>query len=387
MSSCIVSEDGKTLVLDTNRTGPMVLHAIWLRDNSHDDSTRSPQNGQRLISLTDLPEDICISSASKVVGEWLEVVFKPEKLVARFRIGWLEKIFNEHQTHQSGLIAEHIALWGEQSELALHNPDWHDVCNSEESLRNWLLDIQQYGIGRLCNAPTESGDILKIAALFGYVRETNYGKWFEVRNEVKPINLAYTGMALPPHTDNPYRDPLPTMQILHCLENSADGGESIVVDGFNAARELQQRWPESFKLLSGFSACFEYAGADDVHLKSTRPILELSPEGVLKAVRYNNRSISAVVNVPADLIPDYYEAMKRFERILYNLNNFLSFKLNPGECFVVDNTRVLHSRTAFTGAGSRWLQGCYPDLDGMQSTLRVLNRKLGNPRSDNSKFS
>ena len=47
----------------------------------------------------------------------------------------------------------------------------------------------------------------------------------------------------------------------------------------------------------------------------------------------------------------------------------LIFKLNPGECFIVDNTRVLHARTAYSGAGTRWLQGCYVDKDGLLSTI------------------
>jgi gamma-butyrobetaine dioxygenase len=37
-----------------------------------------------------------------------------------------------------------------------------------------------------------------------------------------------------------------------------------------------------------------------------------------------------------------------------------------------DNTRILHARTAFTAAGERHLQGCYADLDGLESTLEVL---------------
>ena len=67
----------------------------------------------------------------------------------------------------------------------------------------------------------ESGALIQIADLFGYVRETNYGKWFEVRSEINAINLAYTNLGLQAHTDNPYRDPVPTIQILYCLENSA----------------------------------------------------------------------------------------------------------------------------------------------------------------------
>jgi len=35
--------------------------------------------------------------------------------------------------------------------------------------------------------------------------------------------LAYTNLGIEPHTDNPYRDPVPTIQILYCLENSVRG--------------------------------------------------------------------------------------------------------------------------------------------------------------------
>ena len=51
----------------------------------------------------------------------------------------------------------------------------------------------------------------------------------------------------------------------------------------------------------------------------------------------------------------------------------VQFKLEPGECFIVDNTRVLHGRSGYAGqGGSRWLQGCYADKDGLLSTLAAL---------------
>jgi gamma-butyrobetaine dioxygenase len=49
-----------------------------------------------------------------------------------------------------------------------------------------------------------------------------------------------------------------------------------------------------------------------------------------------------------------------------------TFKLNPGECFILDNTRVLHARTPYSKTGSRWLQGCYVDKDGLLSTISTL---------------
>ena len=39
---------------------------------------------------------------------------------------------------------------------------------------------------------------------------------------------------------------------------------------------------------------------------------------------------------------------------------------------IVDNTRILHARTAYSGHGSRWLQGCYADKDALLSMISTL---------------
>jgi gamma-butyrobetaine dioxygenase len=39
----------------------------------------------------------------------------------------------------------------------------------------------------------------------------------------------------------------------------------------------------------------------------------------------------------------------------------------------------MHSRTGFTAAGQRHLQGCYADLDGVESTVTVLARDATTP--------
>ena len=53
----------------------------------------------------------------------------------------------------------------------------------------------------------------------------------------------------------------------------------------------------------------------------------------------------------------------------------VSFRLAPGECFLVDNTRVLHARKGYSGAGTRWFQGCYADKDALNSKLAVLEAR------------
>ena len=169
---------------------------------------------------------------------------------------------------------------------------------------------------------------------------------------------------------------MPTIQILYCLENSASGGDSKVVDGFKAAILLKEENPEYFNLLTKYCARFEYNEDEKTHLQSRRPMIELSPDGEIIAIRFNNRSAAPITDVPYSDMENYYNAYRKFSDIINDPSMASNFKLKPGESFVVDNTRVLHSRTAYSGSGNRWLQGCYVDKDGLLSKIFTLSKKL-----------
>jgi gamma-butyrobetaine dioxygenase len=348
------------------------FHAIWLRDNAWDDKTRSPGNGQRLITLGDIPADTRIADAKAVAGQ-IHLTFMPENRTISYDARWLlDHAYDRRDTRSAGWTAPEIETWNASLGGRIPLADFEAVNHSRAALADWLHGVRRYGFGKLTGGPVESAALLKVAALFGYVRETNYGAYFEVRTEVNPSNLAYTGLGLQAHTDNPYRDPVPTLQILYCLENSAKGGENMVVDGFRAAERLRTENPRGFDLLTRYCAKFEYAGSAGVCLKSRRPILELAPDGELVGIRFNNRSAAAITDVPYDDMSDYYAAYRRLGEIIDDPAMEVSFKLSPGECFIVDNTRVLHARKGYSGEGSRWLQGCYADKDGLLSTLAAI---------------
>ena len=342
------------------------FHAVWLRDNALDPETRAPGNGQRLIAVGDIPRDIRIGAAEG--GDDLSVTFTPEGKTVAFPAAWLRAhAYDRRESRVPGWLPETAETW--RGGLAVPCEDFVRLESDREALGGWLADVRRYGFAKVTGGPVESGALLRVAGLFGYVRETNYGKWFEVRTEVNPTNLAYTGLGLQAHTDNPYRDPVPTMQILYCLENSAEGGESMVVDGFAAALRLRDEDARGFDLLSRYCARFEYAGSAGVRLMARRPMIELAPDGELIGVRFNNRSTAPIVDVPYDDMAAYYAAYRRWAEIIDDPSMAVSFKLSPGESFLVDNTRVMHARKGYSGAGSRWLQGCYPDRDGLLSTL------------------
>ena len=351
------------------------FHALWLRDNARDEKTRSPGNGQRLITILDIPAETKIAEAS-AAGGILSLRFEPEGRTIDFDGQWLARhAYDRHERHQPGWTGKGIERWDQR--LLNHVPveSWTDVINDRRALGRWLAAVRRYGIAVMTDTPTEPGTLCKVAELFGYVRETNYGRFFEVRAEVNPNNLAYTNLGLQAHTDNPYRDPVPTLQILACLENSVEGGDSIVVDGFKVVERLKAENPRGFELLSGHAARFAYEGSAGVRLRAKRPMIELGPDGELLAIRFNNRSLAAATDVPYEDMADYYAAYRRFAELIEDPAMEVAFKLKPGELFIVDNTRVLHARKSFSGTGKRWLQGCYADKDGLYSTLAAIEEE------------
>jgi len=373
MNSAEINTDGAILTLTTDNA-PMRFHAIWLRDNAPDPETRDAGNGQRLIALRDIPTDTHIVTAS-VNNTTLTVTFTPEGKTVNFDLNWLHAHqYDTPPTHVAGWVNDDLQPWGADLQNNVPIADLNTVRDTPAALQNWLTDVRKYGFGKLTGGPVEAGALTQVTDLFGYIRETNYGQFFEVRTEVNPTNLAYTGLGLQAHTDNPYRDPAPTVQILYCLENSAEGGENMVVDGFKCALRLKFENPRGFDLLSKYCARFEYAGTDGVCLQSRRPMIELAPDGELIGVRFNNRSAAAITDVPFDDMADYYKAYRQLGDIIDDPAMEVTFKLQPGESFLVDNTRVLHARKGYSGAGSRWLQGCYADKDGLNSTLAAMQR-------------
>ena len=348
------------------------FHALWLRDNAQDVETRSPTNGQKLITLADIPPETRLSEA-RWIDNVLHLSFEPEGKVIVYDPNWLlAHAYDGWRSRAPGWTDEDVTRWDAETGAQFTVETYDAVRQDAGARRRWLSAVKRYGFARLTGAPATPGVAADVAGLFGYVRETNYGRSFDVRAEVNATNLAYTNLGLQAHTDNPYRDPAPGLQILACLQNTVDGGESVVVDGFKVAERLQAQSPSGFELLTRYCARFEYAGEASVRLRSKQPLIELAPDGELRAVRFNNRSAAAFTDIPYDHMAAYYTAYRAMAALIDDPALHIRFKLGPGELFIVDNLRVLHARTAFSGAGARWLQGCYADRDGLLSTLAVL---------------
>lgn len=262
-------------------------------------------------------------------------------------------------------------LWDSES-VPKDKFDWNLI--SDDSILHEMLDqLITFGFAIVANLPIQDRAVLELIKFFGYPRVTNYGDIFEVRIENEANNLAFTSLAIAPHTDNPYRDPVPTIQLLHCLETNVEGGNSGLVDGFRAASILRKSNPEAFEILSTRQFHFEYQNSD-TYLTNTSPIIKLDTLGEIIEIRWNDRSMQPPYN-DVDIY-ETYEALKLFAGIINKEENAFSFRLEPGDCVIFDNTRLLHSRTEFASTGTRHLQGAYSDLDGAVSKWHLLGENF-----------
>ena len=345
----------------------------WLRDNCRCRSCRHAGNGQKLYAITDLPADLSASEAAITESNTLRVLWS-DGHCSEYPMAWLVE-------HDLAAVARskrlrQVELWDRGLIAQLPVADWPALLADPVLELGWLERYHALGFGLLRSVPCEPGTVAEVGDRLGFVRVTNYGRLFDVRSVPNPSNLAYTAVGLGVHSDNPYRHPSPGVQLLHCLESDAPGGDTLLIDGFHAAQLLRDGDPAAFDLLARVPMTFRYSDAA-TDLVARQTLISIDADGLVRAVHFNNRSADWL-DAPAELAADWYRAYRKFALLLQRPELELVFRLNPGDCVVMQNDRTLHGRTAFDpGLGRRHLQGCYIDGDAMQSRRLVLRRSTG----------
>ena len=356
--------DGRTLVEVTGPDGTVALPALWLRERSQAPDQLDQITGQRLFDPHRLPADLALVDARLDDGA----------LVVAFSDGHREALAVEVllASLAPGDGCPPPRPW--RSDLG--RPPLHDwsAVDTDAGLRAALHDLIAYGVVIVVGAPTEPGTVLEVAGRFGYVRETNFGRLFDVRTVPGSNDLAYRAVALGPHIDNPYREPVPGIQLLHCLVNETTGGWSTLVDALAVTGQLAVDDPEALRLLRTVPVTFRFRDAE-TELVTQRAVVAVDDVGAITGLHYSPRLDLLPLRPEAELVA-YQRARRRLAELLVDRAFELRFALDPGQVLVFANDRVLHGRTGFDPQeGSRHLQGCYIDHDAPRSRYRVLTRE------------
>lgn len=352
------------------RTSP--FHFAWLRDNCPCRLCVHPLTREQMFEIVDAPDDLAPAQAEPEPGGGLALAWEDGHR-SRYDAGWLRANAYDPQSRTERNRRTPARVW--DAGLAEHPPlfDMADLERDGPEFHDWLVTLRDLGLTLIRGAPREAGFVARLARRIAFVRETSFGVTFDVESKPRPDSNAYTAIDLPPHTDLPTRELQPGLQILHCLANTAVGGDSIFVDGFAAAERLRRDWPEDFAVLTRTPLSFWNRDAASDYRWSA-PIIALDGQGEVAEVRHAN-FLRGPIDAPAEAMPGIYRAYRRFVRLTREPDLRFVRRLEPGEAWVFDNRRVLHARTAFDPAsGERRLQGCYVDRDELLSRIRVLER-------------
>ncbi len=217
---------------------------------------------------------------------------------------------------------------------------YSDYMRSDVVLYRTLDQLNKYGLVFLKDCPNSEKAVERIISRIGTLRDSFYGRTWDVKSKPDAKNIAYTHQFLGMHMDllyvvfnttllhitvfhasvlymsarlrtvqnhcplcpghpyyAPFHQPLltpissymtnpPHLQLLHSLRARAPGGASMFSDSFAAATALQHSSPDLFEALTTYPVHYHYHN-DGHHYRSTRPTIELNESGAIRRVNWS----------------------------------------------------------------------------------------------------
>jgi gamma-butyrobetaine dioxygenase len=366
-----VRQDPPCLVLH-NGTEPLELSPLWLRERTQAPDQLEALTQQRLFDSHAIDRALELESAVPVGEDRVALAFSDghrETFDLRFLLGEID----------DAEVCPAPEPWDANLDRRELRFDWQRVQQDADAFHASLDAYLRRGHIILQGVPTDRERILEVGRHYGYVKETNFGRYFEVYSRPSGNDLAYRSVALGPHTDNPYRSPVPGIQLLHCLVNETSGGLSTLADSLKVLERLRCEHPSGYELLKRTPVRFRFVDAG-TELVTHRTMIRTNDAGDPTGVHYSPRLDALPLLSDADTRA-FHQARQRLGELLTDPVYEARFALSAGELLLFDNSRVLHGRTSYdSDEGHRHVQGCYLDADGPRerfASLRKHRKSIG----------
>jgi len=157
---------------------PVRFPAVWLRDNCPCPDCLAPGTGQKRCDITDIPNGLAITHTEDA-GESVLVAFAPDRHRSAFPRSWLEEHAPGGERDGDGRTEDDKELWLPADLDRLPAMSWPSYLAGGKA--EALEAVLGLGFVLLSGVPGEPGTVLEVAASFGYVRETNYGRQLNLR--------------------------------------------------------------------------------------------------------------------------------------------------------------------------------------------------------------
>ncbi|KAH8324074.1 hypothetical protein KR067_000329 [Drosophila pandora] len=361
----------------------LIFPGVWLRDNCLCEECFHGSSRSRKLDWDKFDTGVrplqvrTDEQAQEAIVSW------SDSHESRFPMKWLrERSFQEER--QEKYLADFYRPpsrhWpGSQFEAIAQHFDYGQVMDNDQVLEQWLQALAVYGVALLRGAPLDEGVVRRVAERVGFIRRTTYGEEFVVQAKPGAQNFAYLSLPLPLHTDLPYYEYKPSVNILHCLvQTESPGGSNLLVDAFHVADRLRREHPEDFERLCRVVVDWNDIGSEDgreFHNIWRAPVICLDAQGRYTRVNHSVPQRDSHFNVPLEEVQPWYESYAKFVRLARAEAH--AFKTRPGDVLTFNNIRLLHGRTGYddTENNSRYIVGAYLDWDIIYSRLRVLKKR------------
>jgi gamma-butyrobetaine dioxygenase len=365
-------------------------HPAYLRDMCRCPRCRDPSSTQKRFQTTDIPEKIKARFVEmnaegdyKITWENDIPGFGPDH-VSTFTEHVLHEHLSPHALADARFEPSEPRYWNRKRiTRELQSVKYEDYMKDDQALYRALLFLNMHGILLLKDVPESETAVENITSRMGTLRDTFYGRTWDVKSVPEAKNVAYTQQYLGLHMDLLYMANPPGFQLLHCLKNTCEGGSSLFSDAFHAVSQLH---PKHIKQLTDTKIGYQYKNAGEYYYYE-HPVIEAQnyhsenfPESrVLKCVNYSPPFQADHLSTAfhqTTKFPPFLHALRKFADRVEDPHNLYEYKMQEGECVIFNNRRVLHGRRQFDAAhGQRWLKGAYVDTDVFMSRFRVLNEQ------------
>ena len=334
-----------SVILSTNSSKEYDLPFLWLRDNCQCDECRIIETQEKQFLLHTVPVDISPKS----------VEIKDEKVFVLWPDDH-QSVIPLIQIEESGKPRyPECKFW--KSKFTPTRFDWSEFLDDEDTALEALKTFVSFGAIILKNAPKEPNSLEVLSKRLGPIHETLFERIHNVSIEGYGYSVAHTSKEIPPHNDFASYKSQPSIQILHMLENECEGGDSIIVDGWEVVEDLRKDNPEYFNILKEFNVPFRQFDENN-ETYTVAPMINCSSDGSLESFRFSNH-LMQMINPSREGVKNFYKAFHEASSRVLDSKYRSTFRLNAGEALIVASLRVLHGRESFVPSGKRYLQDAY----------------------------
>lgn len=389
---------------------PLELSKQYLRDTCQCSKCVSPSSGRKTFATCDVPavprlRDPDTKSIRLKADGSLEITWEDDFLTGDEHTSAYPKDFLQRLVDNDGVTnyerRPRRLLWDKarfQDGMESRAVTFSDWMEGGAEFAEAVLNLYRHGLLFMRGVPKSRHSVQRIAERIGIVQSTIRGLTWDVISQPEAEHMTDDNRHLGLHQDLLYCHPRPRIKFLHCLENECDGGVSLFSDGLHAASVLESKDLPNYQALETqyVTYCYQRAGH---YLESRRRVIGSGPDGHAQSVSWSPafqgpfrvKEHQKILDLPTvwrgirrelEAGPEagtqraWSRAAGAFRDILESPENVVQHRLQPGDCVIIDNKRVLHGRTEVdASAGLRHLRGAYVGEQALNSAFVDLSKK------------